>query len=191
MPQSIIERLEKTREQIRTWSTERIDELQEAQRTLQERRDSLVRQGKENLQEGQKAMAERRETLVRQGTEALDNSKGALRTAEATVLEAARDLLSRSAEALGDRAPFLKRGEEALGEALVALRAGHHATLPVEGYDDLSIKKLQPLVAELDLAGLRTLRTYEANHKNRTTLLKQLDHRIEAYSGNGGATAEA
>ncbi len=157
MQNNIRERLEKAREQIKTWGSERLEEIQSAQSQLLERKDSLLEKG----------------------SDALDVSRGAIRGAEATVLEATRDLLARAGGTLGERAPFIKRGEDALTEALVALRAGHRATLPIDGYDDLSIKKILPLLDGLGEMDLRTLMAYEEAHKNRKTLKRELDRRLE------------
>ncbi len=158
MQTPLIERLEKAREQILSWSNERLDDIQSAQKNL----------------------SEHRESLVNRSSEALDAGRGAVRSAEASVLETTRDLLSRASETFGERATFLKRGEEALAEALIALRAGHEATLPIEGFDALSIRKIIPQLEGMDAPGLRTLRAYEASHKNRKTLLAELDSRLEA-----------
>ena len=157
MQTPIIERLEKAREQILSWSNERLDDLQSAQKNL----------------------SEHRESLVNRSSEALDAGRGAVRSAEASVLETTRDLLARASETFGERATFLKRGEEALSEALIALKAGHEATLPIEGFDALSIRKIVPQLEGLDIAALKTLRAYEAGHKNRKTLLAELDSRLE------------
>lgn len=179
MQQTFIERVEKTREQIKNWSTQRLDELQERQEALLTKRDELVKQGEERIQEGQKALQEKREAIKARGTDVLDSAQGAVAVAEATVLEAARDLLARASDSLGDRATFLARGQEALDEALVALRAGHRATLPVEGFETLSVKKATAQLAGLDIADLKTLRAYEVANKNRVTLLRELDRRLD------------
>ena len=149
MQETIINRLETTRKQIKDWRSDQFDELQARQKSLLE-----------------------------QGESALHSGRGALRSLEANTLESARDLLAWAGDTLGPRADFLARGREALDEALVALRSGHSATLPVDGFDQLSIKKLLPLLAALDASELRTLREYESRHKARKTLLAQLDERI-------------
>ena len=169
MQSNIRERIEKTREQLKTWSNETLEEFQTRQ----------------------KALNERREELVRQSGDAFDAGRGAVRGAEATVLETARDLIGRARNTFGERADFLKRGEDALSEALVALRAGHRATLPIEGYDALSVRKASALLDGLDRDDLRTLRAYEESNKNRKTLLKQFDKRIELatqFEGNEEVT---
>jgi hypothetical protein len=157
MQNNIRERLEKTREQITNWGSERLDEIQNAQQQLVGRRDALIEKG----------------------SDALDASKGAVRGAEATVLEAVRDLLGKAGGALGEKAPFIKKGEDALTDVLVALRAGHSATLPIDAFDDLSIKKILPLLDGLSAMDLRTLVAYEESHKDRKTLKRELNRRLE------------
>jgi hypothetical protein len=158
MQNPFIDRLEKTREQIVSWSNERFDELK-------------------TQSEG---FASRRDELLSRGNTKFDQAAGALRGAEATVLETARDLLNRANETFDGKAAFLKRGAEALDEALTDLLAGRAATMPIEGFDALSIKKILPFLADLSAAQLGTVRVYEAANKARKTLLKELDARIEA-----------
>jgi len=153
MQQAIIDRIETTRQQVTDWRTDQLDDLQE-----------------------------RHKALVKQGEAALHNGKGTLRNLEANTLESARDLLSWASDTLGPRASFLKRGREALDEALVALRSGHSATLPVVDFDQLSIKKILPFLHDLNSAELRTLKAYETRNKARKTLLSELTHLIEAAS---------
>jgi len=153
MQQAIIDRIGNTRKQITDWRSDHLQDLQERQKTL-----------------------------LKQGESALHNGRGALRNIEANTLESARDLLAWAGDNLGSRASFLQRGKEALDEALVALRAGHSATLPIEGFELLSIKKLLPLLGSLNGPELRTLRAYETTHKARKTLLAELDSRIAATS---------
>jgi len=153
MQQAIIDRIENTRQQITDWRSEHLQDLQERQKTL-----------------------------LKHGEDALHNGRGALRGLEANTLESARDLLAWAGDNLGERASFLKRGKDALDEALVALRAGHSATLAVEYFDQLSIKKVLPLLAGLGSAELRTLRAYETRNKARKTLLKELDALVAAAS---------
>jgi|SaaInl4_150m_RNA_FD_contig_81_380212_length_747_multi_4_in_0_out_0_1 hypothetical protein len=182
MAATFLDRIEKTREQIKTWSTERLEDVQARQK-------ALIEQGEERLEASKKVLVDRKDQLIekkdalrQQADEALDNGVGAIRTAEATVLEAARDLLARSSDALGERAPFLARGEQALDDALVALRAGHHATLPIADFNELSIKKIEKQLDAVDAAGLRTLLAFEEANKARKTLIKSLNKRIASHS---------
>lgn len=182
MPATFIDRIEKTREQIKNWSNERLEDVQARQKKLIEQGEEKLEAGKKKLEERRDALIEKKDALRSQADEVLDNGVGAVRTAEATVLEAARDLLSRTSEVLGERAPFLARGEKALDDALVALRAGHHATLPIEGFDELTVKAASAQLDSLDLAGLRTLLAFEEAHKARKTLIRALNKRIELIS---------
>ena len=167
MQTNIRDRFEKTREQLKTWSSETLEDLQARQKELTD-----------ELQSRQKELTEKRDAIVRQSTDALDQGVGAVIGAEATVLEAARGLLSKARTGLGGRADFLKRGEDALSEALVALKAGHRATLPLEDFDSLNVKAVTAQLDGLDWDDLRTLRAYEARGKERKTLLKEIDKRI-------------
>ena len=156
MQTPIRERLEKTRAQLKTLRQDAIDELQTRQKDLTQKADDVLRQG----------------------SEVLDNGMGTVFGAEAVVLETARALITRARENFGERADFLKRGEDALTEALVALRAGHRATLPLESFDKLTVKAVAAQLDGLDYHDLRTLRAYEAANKKRKTLLTDLDKRI-------------
>ena len=155
MQQAITDRFQTARDQIRTWRDTRREELDE-----------------------------KRQTLITRKEEAVDGAKERLITVQATVLETARDLLGWAGEQIGPRADFVKRGEQALNEALVSLRAGHRATLPIDGYDDLSVKKVTGLLDAdaFDEIALRTLRAYEVDNKNRKTLLADLDRRLDALT---------
>lgn len=130
-------------------------------------------------------LARTRETLRQRGEELrhraelrVEGGRGRLALAEAAVLEGAANALARARESLGERAAFTERGENALREALVELRAGHTATLPIHNYDTLGVKQALPLFAGLGLAELRTLRAFESRHKDRVTVLRDLDRRI-------------
>ena len=168
MQNNIRDRFEKTREQLKSWSNEALEDLQTRQKELSE-----------ELQHRQDDFSQKREGMIRQGTEVLDQGLGAVLGAEATVLETARGLLTRARTGLGGRADFLKRGEDALTEALVALRSGHSATLAIQNYDELTVKAVTAQLNTLDWNDLRTLRSYEAKSKGRKTLLRELDKRID------------
>lgn len=128
-------------------------------------------------------LRQRREEMKKQGEEAVTAARDRIRTLEAETLEGALDLLGKARNTLGDRATVLSKGEEALSELLVSVRAGQAATLPIENFDELSIKKITPFLDGLALIDLKALRAYEADHKNRVTLLKDLDERIGAAEG--------
>lgn len=173
MQQGIIDRLGKTREQIHAFRERTVEELtQRADETLSEARD--------RLKAGRAALDEQRERLVCRADEAIKEGQGALLTMQATVLESTRDALAWAGTQLGPKAEFVHRGERALTEALVALRAGHTATLPLAQFDTLSVKAVidQLDAGTLDAQDLRTLRAYEGANKGRKTLLRELDKRV-------------
>lgn len=156
MAQPLKERIEKTRDTLESWGNERLDRIRK-------HRDAIEQRG----------------TDLRHRAEArLDEGKGRVLQAEAQVLEAAADALSKAGEKLGPRAAFVARGEHALREALVALRAGHSATLPVAGFEGMGVAAAKAAIESLDASALRTLHAYEAKHKNRVTLLREIDRRL-------------
>jgi len=53
---------------------------------------------------------------------------------------------------------------------------------PLEGYDSLSVRQVSERLDELSVEKVERLRAYEAENKNRRTLLKHLDARLEAES---------
>ena len=128
------------------------------------------------LDETSESLKHRREELKHR----VDHGRGRVAQAEAAVLEAAADGLAKARQALGDRAAFVERSEKALREALVELRAGHAATLPIANYDGLNVRDANAALVALPRADLRTVRAYELKHKKRVTVLKELDARIAA-----------
>lgn len=124
------------------------------------------------------SLKSRREELRQRAGAQVEDGRVRLALAEAAVLEGAANALARARETLGERAAFTERGEKALREALVELRAGHVATLPIKDYGSLGVKQILPLLPALDLAELRTVRAYEARTKDRSTVLRDLDRRI-------------
>lgn len=208
MQQAITDRVQKTRDQIRDWSNARIDELQEKREALVARKDETVEQLAARKDEVVDSISTRKdevvetistrrdevvETISTRKDEAVDTARERLITMQATVLESAKDMLGWAGEQLGPRAEFVKKGEEALEEALVSLRAGHSATLPIDDFDSLSVKKATAALdaTDVDGTGLRTLRAYEAANKNRKTMLAELDRRLEELEAATPAEAPA
>lgn len=151
-----------------------LDKLEKTRANLKERAQGLRGRAEGRVDE----LKHRADELKHRAEERVEAGRGRVLKAEAQALEAAADALARAAEAVGERAPFLERGEHALREALVELRAGHEATLPVPGYEALNVKQVAAALPPLSQAGLRTLRAYEVRHKNRVTVLKELDKRL-------------
>ncbi|WP_273847137.1 hypothetical protein [Rubrobacter calidifluminis] len=51
--------------------------------------------------------------------------------------------------------------------------------LPIEGYDDLSVAEISKRLDGLSVEEIRIIRDYERLHKNRESLLEQLDRRLK------------
>ena len=49
------------------------------------------------------------------------------------------------------------------------------ATLPIEGYDNLTVPQITARLAGLNAAQLKQLRTYEKRHKARLGVLQRID----------------
>ena len=181
MQNVIVDRVEKAREQMKTLRERSLAELQQ-----------------------------RREDLTHKADETRQNSHEALLQAQTTVLETTRHVLAwagKQISPLASDAPadsplkapataltnsalgYIDRSGKALDEAISALRAGDKSTLPVEDYDSMSVKKVvAALEAQtLEAGALLVLRAYEADNKNRVTLLRELDARLEALSGDSEA----
>jgi seryl-tRNA synthetase len=125
------------------------------------------------------ALQKRQREIINQGEKAVSEGKDRMRVIEATALTQALELVAMTNDKLEDRSAILKRGEEALGDLLVTVRAGQESTLPIEDFDGLSIKKLRPYIEELDAINLRAVRVYESANKNRITLLREIDAQLE------------
>lgn len=52
--------------------------------------------------------------------------------------------------------------------------------MPIAGYDELNAKEIVAEIGRLSEAQCKQVRTHEANHKNRKTVLKALDARLTA-----------
>jgi oligoendopeptidase F len=56
------------------------------------------------------------------------------------------------------------------------------ARFPIEGYDGLTVEEVNERLGSLSAEDLREVRDYEERHKNRETILEQLDRRIRGSS---------
>ena len=54
--------------------------------------------------------------------------------------------------------------------------------MPIEDYDSLGVKEISERLQELSDEEVEQLRRYETANKNRSTLLKRFDKRLEASS---------
>jgi hypothetical protein len=54
------------------------------------------------------------------------------------------------------------------------------ARFPIEGYDELTVEEVSGRIGALSAEDLREVRDYEERHKNRETILEQLDRKIRS-----------
>ena len=54
--------------------------------------------------------------------------------------------------------------------------------VPLEGYDDLTVEEAKKKIGRLSKGELKKVRSYEKKHKNRKTLIEQLDRKIKDAS---------
>lgn len=152
MPNTIKDRIEKTRDTLRTWGKDRVHDFEVTTEPLKERAEELK--------------------------QAVDAGRGRVRDAEVHALEAAADTLARARKRLGETAPLLARGEKALREVITELGAAPTTDLPVPHYDVKNARQAVRAVERLDLDALRVIRAHEVLGKNRVTVLRAIDARI-------------
>ena len=58
--------------------------------------------------------------------------------------------------------------------------ASTNGGFPIAGYDDKNVAEISSLLDELSEEQLRTVREYERRHKNRDSLIEQIDRKIKA-----------
>lgn len=189
MQTQITDRIESGRKAITELRDQAREDLTSRKATLEERARKLADEGAEKVQTLRKqaeelvhdkveAVKEAQAKVVTTAEERLDEGKGRFAMLEVAALEQARAVLSRARETTGAKLPFLGKGEAALGDALVAIRASHPTTLPVGGFAGLSVSKVLPLLAGLADEDLKVLRAYETANKGRVTLLRAIDKQL-------------
>lgn len=152
MPNVIKDRIEKTRNTLRSWGKDRVHDFEVTTEPLKERAEELK--------------------------QAVDAGRGRLRDAEVQVLETAADTLARARKRLGETAPLLSRGEKALREVMAELGAVPTGDSPIPHYDAKNARQAIRAVEKLDLDALRVIRAHEVLTKNRVTVLRAIDTRI-------------
>lgn len=71
-----------------------------------------------------------------------------------------------------------KKGEQYVENTRVAREARKEAAVPIAGYDELNVEEIKDELEGLSEDELKKVRSYEKKHKNRKTLLEQLDRKI-------------
>ena len=114
---------------------------------------------------------------TRQGLEATEQvTRQGLRAAE----EATQQGLRVVEEATERTEDVLRRTEEATHEA--ELRTAVYSALGTTDYDGLSVDEVSRRIDGLPAEQLKKVREFEKDHKNRETLIAQIDRKIRANS---------
>jgi polyhydroxyalkanoate synthesis regulator phasin len=59
-------------------------------------------------------------------------------------------------------------------------RQAEQVDLPIEGYADMTVKEITPLLEGMDAEELRAIQTFELAHSARKTVLREIDSKLEA-----------
>jgi hypothetical protein len=125
---------------------------------------AYFQQGVRTFQRASQQVLESTEQVARQG----------LRTSE----QATRQGLRAAEEATERTEEVLRQTEEATREA--ELRSAVMGALGTANYDELSVAEVSRRIEGLPTEQLRKVREFEKKHKNRETLIEQIDRKIRA-----------
>lgn len=95
-----------------------------------------------------------------------------------TVKEGARTLSDTTTGLVGTATGLVGSAAEAPVDAANA--AAESAVFPISGYDDMNVDEVSKHLNDLSTEELRLVRDYEERHKNRDSLLEQMDRKIRA-----------
>ncbi len=128
---------------------------------------------KQHLVQLQHDLLEKREEVIDVAERLRDASLTRLYGAGASTLSTAAELL--------DKVPFARDSAAPLREgARVAEQAGAAVNLPpVADYDALNVGQVSDALDGLSAYELQKVRRYEAAHKNRVTVLRDIDGRLD------------
>src|SRR5215212_6630915 len=125
---------------------------------------AYVQQGMRTFQRATQQGLEAKEQVARQGLRATE--------------EATRQGLRVAEEATEGTEDVLRQTEKATREA--ELRTAVFSALKTANYDELSVAEVSRRIEGLPTEQLKKVREFEKNHKNRETLLEQIDRKIRA-----------
>ena len=141
----------------------------------------------------QRGTKEAERSFVETVREAESNAEESAREAEQDV---AGDAERRHSEDLRSTIrESARRSEEERGEELQARTATSEEVsagteeLPIEGYDLLNVHQVTQRLGELSIEELERLRDYEAQSKNRRSIMQRLETRIRAKRGALGSSS--
>ena len=116
--------------------------------------------------------------------EALDDAVQRGRMTRADAQELATALITRGRESTEDLIGEIEqrlgrqRADAAAGAAKRPAKSTRRATLPIEGYDDLTAAQITGRLADLTPAELRRVRDHEQRNANRKSVLQAVDRRL-------------
>ncbi len=141
--------------------------------SLQQRNERFVRQMVDDSIEELRRQAEGNRAMTRELLELAEDQREAFREAvEASVLDAYTRFL------FSPFTPLSYYRERTHSVELGGVTSGGNGSLPLEDYDELSVSQVSGRLEDLSKYEIRVIHAYEQRHKNRETLLRQLDCKL-------------
>jgi BMFP domain-containing protein YqiC len=186
---NFVDKAEQRGEQVQKDLTNRVHafekqtrrEVKKLRRQVESRYHKLERQATAEMKKW-------RATAEKGADEAAQEAEGVAKELEAQVQQQVEQVLNRLGIPSRDRLDKLSREIQELNARLDAQLAaptnGATATsvqeeMPLPGYNTLTGKEVLQHLPALDLAQLQLLRSYEATHANRITVLRAVDEQIK------------
>ncbi len=138
---------------------------------LQQRNAKFVREMIDDSIEELRRQAESNRAMTRELFEIAEGQREAFRAfVEESVFDAYMDFLLFAPSPYSQER-LQPRTSESAG-------SGRDGSLPLENYDGLTVKEVSEKLDDLSEQEIRIIRSYEKRHKNRETLLRQLDRKL-------------
>ncbi len=148
----------------------------------------------------QRGAKEAERSFVETVREAESSAKESAREAQRIAREAEQELAGEvergpSEDLRSTIRESVRRSEVGRGEELQARTATSEEVsadteeLPIQGYDLLNVHQLTQRLGELSIEELERLRDYEAENKNRRSVMDRLETRIKAKRGDLGSSS--
>lgn len=115
--------------------------------------------------------AESNRQMIAEFVDRAEKQRGAFRTLVEESVDAYTDFLF---------APFsyYKQGLRVVEDELSGAN-GFPGAFPIQNYDELNVGEISKRIDKLSAEEVRTVRDYERRHKNRETLIEQLDRKLK------------
>lgn len=140
--------------------------------SLQQRNAKFVREMVDDSIEELRRQAENNRSMTRELLELAEDQREVFReVVEQSILEAYTRFL------FAPFTPFSYYREE-MGAIATPESTGRNGRLPIDDYDELSVREVTERLEGLSEQEIRIIRSYEQRHKNRGTLLQQIDRRL-------------